>query len=254
MRVDYDRVAARYDDRYAWARYEGVEQALTSFLRTSPRPAPAVLEVGCGTGRWVQGLHAARIRPIGVDISRGMLSIARARVVGARLVRARAEALPLLAGSIDRVFCVNALHHFVDAPAFFGAAWRVLRHGGGLMTVGLDPHTGRDRWWIYDYFPEALVEDLQRYPAAPAIREAMRAAGFSRCETREVQQFAATLSPDEVVERGLLERTTTSQLMVISDAAYAAGMRRMASQRQAAAGDRTLRVDLRLYATTGWVD
>ena len=38
-------------------------------------------------------------------------------------------------------------------------ARRVLRAGGSLMSVGLDPHTALDQWWIYDYFPGALAAD-----------------------------------------------------------------------------------------------
>mgnify|MGYP003294186991 CR=1 FL=1 len=28
-----------------------------------------------------------------------------------------------------------------------------------MMTVGLDPHTGVDQWYIYEYFPDALEID-----------------------------------------------------------------------------------------------
>jgi hypothetical protein len=37
--------------------------------------------------------------------------------------------------------------------SFLDEARRVLRSGGRLMTIGLDPHLGIDRWYIYDYFP-----------------------------------------------------------------------------------------------------
>jgi ubiquinone/menaquinone biosynthesis C-methylase UbiE len=252
QRVDYDRVAASYDQRYTSTPYEGVEQALRSFL-SAPSKATAVLEVGCGTGRWLRFLEdTAAVRAIGVDLSQGMLSLARRQVQGSRLVRARAEQLPLAAASFDRIFCVNALHHFADARAFLSEARGLLRSGGGLMTVGLDPHTGVDRWWIYDYFPEALVEDVKRYPATAAIRQAMKAAGFSS-ETREVQRFQANLSLEALKERGLLERTTTSQLMVISDEAYASGIRRIVEGQNGAASG-TFRVNLRLYATVGWIE
>jgi ubiquinone/menaquinone biosynthesis C-methylase UbiE len=38
--------------------------------------------------------------------------------------------------SFDRLFCVNALHHFRDKRAFVVEARRVLRRGGRMMTIG----------------------------------------------------------------------------------------------------------------------
>src|SRR5215467_889490 len=61
--------------------------------------------------------------------------------------------------SLDRIFAINAFHHFVDKRAFAGEARRVLRPAGRLLTIGLDPHTGLDQWWVYDYFPAALAAD-----------------------------------------------------------------------------------------------
>jgi len=244
MRVDYDRIAAAYDGRYERNDYSGIEHALSEFLSVEAR---RVLEVGCGTGHW---LRAFRDRdPIGVDPAEGMLKVARTRLTDARLIRARAEALPFPAASVERIFCVNALHHFEDPAAFFREARRVLVNGGGLLTIGLDPHTGRDRWWIYDYFPTALVEDRRRYLPAASISELMQAAGFSRCDTREVMHMPAQMTVREAARRGFLDRASTSQLMVISDAEFEAGNKSM----RAAGNASMLRSDLRVYGTTGWI-
>jgi SAM-dependent methyltransferase len=177
-----------------------------------------------------------------------MLTVARRRHADARLIRARAEALPCGTASAEHIFCVNALHHFRDPAAFFREARRVLVTGGGLLTIGLDPDTGRDRWWLYDYFPTALVEDRRRYLPAARIRELMQAAGFSACETRDVQHTPAQMTVSEAERRGFLDRTSTSQLMVISDAEYEAGRERI----RAAGGAALLCSDLRVRGTTGW--
>ena len=83
-----------------------------------------------------------------------MLARARVAAPGARLVRARAEDLPWRDATFDRIFCVNALHHFSDRDRFFAEARRILRPGGGLLTIGKDPHAERDEWWVYHYFEE----------------------------------------------------------------------------------------------------
>ena len=250
MRVDYDVIAAKYDTRYERNDYSGVADALSAFLEKAVRGA---LEVGCGTGHWLRFLRQSGLNVVGVDPSHGMLNVARARRADARLLRAHAEAIPCRPATFDRVFCVNALHHFSDPAAFFCETRRVLVGGGGLLTAGLDPHTGRDRWWIYDYFPSVLGEDRRRYLPAARIRELMEAAGFSRCETREVQHMPAEMTVNEAARRGFLDRTSTSQLMVISEEEYEAGLKHIHRDDDAAGGRKILRSDLRVYGTTGWI-
>jgi SAM-dependent methyltransferase len=252
-RVDYDRIAAVYDTRYERNDYEGVQRALAAFVTRGPRAGQRILEVGCGTGRWMCFLCDGGTDVIGIDVSRAMLQQARTRLPDGRLIRARAETLPCAAASVDRLFCINALHHFTDHLAFFREARRVLRDNGGLLTVGLDPHPGRDRWWIYDYFPSALDEDRRRYLAAGTIRELMAEAGFARCETHEVQHLPTEMTVSDAARRGFLDRNSTSQLMIISDTEYAAGLQLIHDADAAASGGAVLRADLRVYGTTGWV-
>jgi len=251
-RVDYDRVAQVYESRYQRNDYTGVEHALASFIEGARADRQRVLEVGCGAGHWLRWLEHAGVNIVGVDPSSGMLNVARDAVGPNRLIRGRAEALPCVSATCDRLFSVNALHHFADPAAFFSEARRLLRAGGGLLTVGLDPHTGQDQWWIYDYFPEALIADRKRYLPAHRIRELMMLCGFSNCETRMIQHLPREMTVSEASSGGFMNRTSTSQLMVISDVAYDAGVKRIHAADASAGGARILRSDLRLYGTTGW--
>jgi ubiquinone/menaquinone biosynthesis C-methylase UbiE len=252
-RIDYDRVAAGYDSRYARNTYIGVEQALASFVEDSRPSRLRVLEIGCGTGHWMRRLRESNVIAFGLDLSVGMLAIARDTLSG-RLIRAGADSLPFGTASCDRLFCVNALHHFSDKAAFITDARRVLRSGGGLLTAGLDPHNGQDQWWIYDYFPAALAEDRKRYLPTERIRELMGVAGFSRWETRIIQHMPREMTVTEARSAGFLDRMATSQLMVIGDEEYEAGRKQIEASDSASGGTKILRSDLRLYATIGWVD
>jgi ubiquinone/menaquinone biosynthesis C-methylase UbiE len=253
--VDYDSIAKTYDRRYQENDYSGVERALSGFVGECV--GGRGLEVGCGTGHWLHFLASRGVGLAGLDMSARMLTYAKAKVPGAALVRGAAECLPWTSGTFDRVFCINALHHFRDKVAFLTEARRVLRPEGVLMTVGLDPHTGVDQWYIYEYFDNALAIDKRRYPAASQIQAWMVAAGFADCVTREIQHLPGRLGARVALEGGRLDRGATSQLGVLSDEEYRRGLNRIRKAIEAAEirnESLLLSADLRLYATFGAVE
>jgi len=244
MRVDYDDIAESYDKRYDRNRYSDVRDALARFVGD----ARDIVEVGCGTGHWLAELSGGERRVVGIDPSWGMLRHAARNAARASLIRGAADALAIRSDVIDRVFCINAFHHFLDKPAFVAEARRVLRHAGMIMIVGLDPHAGIDQWWVYDYFPSTLPIDLARYASTPAIRAMLAGAGFSSIETTVAQHFPAAIPFDKALERGYLDRQSTSQLVVVPDDEYRAGMERLTAERP------MIRADLRVYSTVGSLD
>lgn len=251
--VDYDSIAESYDRRYLHEEYSQVAEYLLDFVNGAER----VLEVGCGTGHWLDLL--AKQVPIvaGVDPSAGMLRQAHTGVENTSLVRGRAESLPFRSQSFDRTFCINAFHHFSDKIAFIAEARRVLGPKGALLTLGLDPHTGRDRWWVYDYFDQTLEIDKRRYPPASEIRAWMGRAGFRNCATREVQHLPSEMPAESAEQSGLLEPSSTSQLTVLKENEYERGMNRLRKDMDAARerGEQLLlAADLRLYGTIGWAE
>ena len=252
--VDYDHIAHLYDRRYQENDYSGVEAALIAFV--GEYFDQRVLEVGCGTGHWLRSFGGRGIRMTGLDFSAQMLAYAKAQAPSATLARGSAEHLPFASESFERVFCINALHHFQDKVAFLREALRVLRPGGTMMTVGLDPHTGVDRWYIYEYFDDVLAIDRRRYPASSQIREWMRVAGFADSVTREIQHLPVRLGARAALERGRLDKSMTSQLGVLTDEEYRQGVARIreAIESAEARGESLyLTADLRLYATAGSV-
>jgi ArsR family transcriptional regulator len=133
----WDRIRALYvDDRE-------VERAL---VRLVPREGiESLLDVGTGTGRVLEVLGRQAARGVGVDSSREMLAIARARLEAAGLHNCHVRqadmyALPILAATFDMV-TLHLVLHYADRPAEVVAeSARVLRPGGRLVVVDFAPH------------------------------------------------------------------------------------------------------------------
>jgi ubiquinone/menaquinone biosynthesis C-methylase UbiE len=249
--ADYDQIAQTYNRRYERNQYAGVEKALRQFI--GGRSGLRILEVGCGTGHWLGVLQGVENHVSGLDFSAEMLARVHTSLPGIDLIRGRADRLPWAAGSLDRVFCINAIHHFSDKPAFLAEVRRVLRPGGMFLTVGLDPHSGIDQWHVYDYFKESMEIDRQRYASSERLREWMNAAGFENCFTQEVEHWVYQIPAREALEQGRLDKAATSQLSVLTEAEYEQGIQRIrAAMQDAQERGQTLllTVDLRLYGTT----
>jgi SAM-dependent methyltransferase len=212
-----------------------------------------VLEIGCGTGHWLALLGG---RAAGIDPSGRMIARAKAAAPAATLVRAAAERLPWKTGTFDRVFCINAAHHFQDRARAIAETRRVLRPGGGVLIAGREPPSDEERWWVYDYFEETRAIDRARYPAAETLRREMATAGLVRCDTFEIERLTSRFAAAEALENGVVDRRFTSQLTALSDEAFARGVARIRADVDAArqAGrELMLTADIHFEATVGWL-
>ena len=223
--LNYDDVAGDYHRRYAQSPMPGVARALNE--AAAAVGAGRVLEVGCGTGRWLEALQASERWLAGLDPSRGMLLQARPRLPRVPLIQAVGEALPLAPASFDFIYLVHVLHHLTDPRRFFLAARRALAPGGAIAVVGANPVAAGSAWYIYDYFPAVREMDEARYPAWEQVRAWMTEAGFGQISSRVVHVVDVTFVGEEVFGDAFLAKNATSQLAMLSDEAYEAGMGRM---------------------------
>jgi len=126
----FDRIAPSYDR---------VNRVMTFGLDLSWRrrlvgmlglPSGArVLDLACGTGDLLAILERQGARPVGLDLSIGMLGKVAHRVP---LVQGVGEHLPFADASFDAVTCGFAVRNFADLPQVLAEVARVVRPGGGL--------------------------------------------------------------------------------------------------------------------------
>ncbi|HTP54797.1 MAG TPA: class I SAM-dependent methyltransferase [Thermoplasmata archaeon] len=137
LEVPYTELAAVYDRVYSWKRYEHESRLVRALVRRyGPPRARTVLDVACGTGghlRFLSGWFDCT----GLDASRAMLTVARARVPSARFVQGRMPRFDL-GRTFDVVTCLFSSIGYVRTPTALRATVRTLaRHLApqGLLIV-----------------------------------------------------------------------------------------------------------------------
>jgi ubiquinone/menaquinone biosynthesis C-methylase UbiE len=189
----YDRLSRVYDLLADRSEHASREAGLALLAVAS---GEAVLEIGCGTGHALVDLARA-VGPdghvVGVDLSPGMLAVARRRVAGAEvgdrvaLDLGDARALPYADGAFAAVFLSFTLELFEppDLGRVLAEIRRVLRPGGRLGVVSLDgagsPGTMVELYrWLHRHFPHFI--DCQPIH----VRGHLTAAGFAVSAAREL--------------------------------------------------------------------
>jgi SAM-dependent methyltransferase len=185
--VHFDRVAEEYDGTIP----EHVMSHLTArrvALACSLVPGGRVLDVGCGTGRFLDALPE-RFAGTGVDVSAEMLE--RALAKGLDTVHASGDELPFEDASFDLVTTFAVLHHVIDPERVRGTLRemaRVVRAGGALIVWDHNP--------LNPYWPilmARLPQDQgdERLVPARLIVGTLRSAGL-----RDVRLRRMTFTPD----------------------------------------------------------
>lgn len=132
----YDAHADWYD-HYVHETEAGVFDRVRTTLRELLGPGTGTcLDVCCGIGAHAATLWDLGWTPFGVDLSRGQLRHAAARL---RVVRADASALPIAGHAVPAAVCVLAHTDVSDYPAVVTEIARTLRPGGRFVHVGVHP-------------------------------------------------------------------------------------------------------------------
>jgi ubiquinone/menaquinone biosynthesis C-methylase UbiE len=102
-----------------------------------PAPGQAVADVGCGGGLAVAELAERGARPVGIDASQDMVTVARQRWPEHEFLLGSAEKLPLDDGSLAGYRADKVFHDLADPAGALAEARRVLAPGGRIVL--LDP-------------------------------------------------------------------------------------------------------------------
>lgn len=164
------------------------------------RPGGSALDVASGTGKVAADLHrwvSPGGRVLGVDISPGMIGIARRRFAGRpglEYVVGDALSLPTEDASFDAATIAFGMRNLPDYQRGFAEMVRSVRPGGRVLCLEIARPRSRParflRWWFDRIVPligrlagqgsaySYLARSVRDYPAPDRIAAIMRDAGL----------------------------------------------------------------------------
>lgn len=134
----YDTVAADYADRFPTTEPEDpLDLAMIDHFIARLGPSPTVLDAGCGTGRMSRYLADRACRVVGLDVSPGMVAIARRDHPDLPFAVGSIVDLPYADASLDAaIYWFSVIHSPDDLlPRIAAEAARVVRPGGHVLLA-----------------------------------------------------------------------------------------------------------------------
>lgn len=204
MRRMFSTVAPRYDFITRTFSY-GMDRRWKKLGVSSARlpESGLVLDLASGTGDFstLVGRRYPGVRTVAVDLTEGMLRLARLRGVECT-VCADANHLPFPDGSFDSVFIGYGLRNFTSLRESLGEIRRVMRPGGTLVTLDFFLPAGRlfrplylaylylqGAFWglllhgrprVYTYIPDSL----RSFHSMAGLTALLRESGYTEVKMR----------------------------------------------------------------------
>lgn len=218
----YDKTHLSYDK----TRLPVGNEQVAAFILQNHGSTARILDVGCGTGSHLEGLHNAGLTNlVGLDASATGLAQARGKLArllpeantSPRLVCADMRSMPFADQSFDVLLFSFVLHHLPHASSrqleeatqtVLQEAERLLTPGGHVIIITCSQEqlsADQGCLWYYKYFPEAAARLAARFLDKNRLQELADTAKLSALTETAVERTYWTESSLDV--NGPLDET-----------------------------------------------
>jgi len=137
IREHYDSVADTYDNHYDHYRGRPYHSHLSDYLIRALPEQGDLLDIGCGTGLFIEKYLRKGGTATGVDLSEKMAGLARKKCPGCEFVVGNGETIPFRNNSFDAVSSLLVFSYVKHPEIMLSETCRVLRPGGGIAVCTL---------------------------------------------------------------------------------------------------------------------
>lgn len=201
------------------------------------------LDAACGTGNYTVALSQLGGTWHAVDQSPRMIDAARKKSDAIFWQLADVTRLPFSDRAFSGVVCTLAIHHFSSLTSAFREIYRVIVAGNFVLFTSTPEQTSK--YWLAEYFPEAIRKSAEQMPSLEAVNKALFAAGFDSIKTEDYSV------QEDLQDFFLYSGKYRPQIYL--DAAVRSGISTfalLASETEIEEGCRKLASDLK----TGWIE
>lgn len=237
-RTDYSEIA-KYYDSVRLVPTEGLLSRIIEYGKIDR--SSAVLDVGCGTGRFTLGISGAKpFRLFALEPSIDMLKRAALKDVPKRIlwVRGDGQYLPFRDDFLDCVYMTSVIHHIENKKMALREIYRVLKEGGSCVIMTYS-HSGIRKQVIHD-FPWVTAIDLKRIPSVPWLKDIMGAVGFRDVNYHVIKHDEGYTSADEYLKR--VGKKYLSTLTLLNENAFQRGLKIFKKRLKKKYGDRMKKI------------
>jgi len=137
IREHYDTIADIYDSHYDCTKGKSYHDHISGYVMDALPESGELLDIGCGTGLFVDRYVRNGRTATGLDISRKMIERARHRCAGSGFTMGTADKLPFRDNSFDAVSSLLVFTYLKNPENMLAEAYRILRPGGKIAVCTL---------------------------------------------------------------------------------------------------------------------
>lgn len=217
--VNYDSISKIYDD-VRRADLDLIQHFLNALdMNSSTR----VLDLGCGTGNYLDLFQRVSVGQFyGVELSIEMGLKASHKNNHIAITTGNAYNIPFHDSCFDFAYMTDVIHHISDYGQMFDELSRIMKPNKQVCIV-TQSHQQIEKRPIANFFPDTIRIDQARYPQIDDIVQS--ATSFELQKIIAIQeQDPITLGIDFLE---LVHKKGFSMLHLISDSAYARGLKQL---------------------------